>query len=233
MKQLRKQQLSQSAGAQEPSFCRLYCAARPLISSGLLVPISQTLLLHWIPGLTDRASMVNCAVTRASGSLVSSRASTAPARQQYCGVTRPAAWNPAPAREAGAAASRQLRMSVAAQAAGNGASTKRGSRRRLSPLPCCCPKVTSLAGPSQRAGSGRLGSGAGGAAAARSLLLLSPSAAQRATAEGKKAILDKVDCFIFDCDGVIWRGDSVIDGVPETLDMLRGMASGAAAAAWQ
>ena len=23
--------------------------------------------------------------------------------------------------------------------------------------------------------------------------------------------------------GVIWRGDSVIDGVPETLDMLRGM----------
>ncbi|EFN52873.1 hypothetical protein CHLNCDRAFT_58743 [Chlorella variabilis] len=115
--------------------------------------------------------MVNCAVTRASGSLVSSRASTAPARQQYCGVTRPAAWNPAPAREAGAAASRQLRMSVAAQAAGNGASTK----------------------------------------------------PQRATAEGKKAILDKVDCFIFDCDGVIWRGDSVIDGVPETLDMLRGM----------
>jgi phosphoglycolate phosphatase len=32
-----------------------------------------------------------------------------------------------------------------------------------------------------------------------------------------------VDCFIFDCDGVIWRGDSVIDGVPETLDMLRAM----------
>ena len=32
-----------------------------------------------------------------------------------------------------------------------------------------------------------------------------------------------MDCFIFDCDGVIWRGDSVIDGVPETLDMLRAM----------
>ncbi|PSC71367.1 phosphoglycolate phosphatase [Micractinium conductrix] len=46
---------------------------------------------------------------------------------------------------------------------------------------------------------------------------------QRATLDAKRAILDKVDCFIFDCDGVIWRGDSVIDGVPETLDMLREM----------
>lgn len=46
---------------------------------------------------------------------------------------------------------------------------------------------------------------------------------QRASVDDKKAILDRVDCFIFDCDGVIWRGDSVIDGVPETLDMLRGM----------
>lgn len=25
-------------------------------------------------------------------------------------------------------------------------------------------------------------------------------------------LLKKTDCFIFDCDGVIWRGDSVIDG---------------------
>ena len=24
-----------------------------------------------------------------------------------------------------------------------------------------------------------------------------------------------------DCDGVIWRGEAVIDRVPETLDMLR------------
>lgn len=34
-------------------------------------------------------------------------------------------------------------------------------------------------------------------------------------------LLDKVDVFIFDCDGVIWRGDSLIDGIPETLDKLR------------
>lgn len=30
-------------------------------------------------------------------------------------------------------------------------------------------------------------------------------------------------CLRNGCAGVIWRGDSVIDGVPETLDMLRAM----------
>eukprot|EP00210_Caulerpa_lentillifera_P000510 g493.t1 len=35
------------------------------------------------------------------------------------------------------------------------------------------------------------------------------------------SLLDRVNCFIFDCDGVIWRGDCLIDGVPETLDYLR------------
>jgi len=34
-------------------------------------------------------------------------------------------------------------------------------------------------------------------------------------------LLDGVDVFIFDCDGVIWRGDSLIDGISETLDKLR------------
>lgn len=37
----------------------------------------------------------------------------------------------------------------------------------------------------------------------------------------EKELLDKVDVFIFDCDGVIWRGDSLIDGIPETLAKLR------------
>ena len=32
-----------------------------------------------------------------------------------------------------------------------------------------------------------------------------------------------METFIFDCDGVIWKGDSLIEGVPETLDMLRAM----------
>jgi len=39
--------------------------------------------------------------------------------------------------------------------------------------------------------------------------------------EPQSELLDEVDVFIFDCDGVIWRGDSLIDGIPETLDKLR------------
>lgn len=34
-------------------------------------------------------------------------------------------------------------------------------------------------------------------------------------------LVDRIDTFLFDCDGVIWRGDTIIDGVPETLEMLR------------
>ena len=34
-------------------------------------------------------------------------------------------------------------------------------------------------------------------------------------------LLDKVDVFIFDCDGVIWKGDSLIERVPAVLQMLR------------
>lgn len=34
-------------------------------------------------------------------------------------------------------------------------------------------------------------------------------------------LLDNVDIFIFDCDGVIWRGDSLIDRIPSVLDHLR------------
>eukprot|EP00252_Welwitschia_mirabilis_P012792 TRINITY_DN282_c0_g1_i1.p1 TRINITY_DN282_c0_g1~~TRINITY_DN282_c0_g1_i1.p1 ORF type:complete len:411 (+),score=54.76 TRINITY_DN282_c0_g1_i1:121-1353(+) len=35
------------------------------------------------------------------------------------------------------------------------------------------------------------------------------------------SLIDSVQTFIFDCDGVIWKGDVLIEGVPETLDMLR------------
>ncbi|KAJ8753061.1 hypothetical protein K2173_011829 [Erythroxylum novogranatense] len=34
-------------------------------------------------------------------------------------------------------------------------------------------------------------------------------------------LIDSVETFIFDCDGVIWKGDKLIEGVPDTLDMLR------------
>ncbi|ESW19572.1 hypothetical protein PHAVU_006G136400 [Phaseolus vulgaris] len=34
-------------------------------------------------------------------------------------------------------------------------------------------------------------------------------------------LFDSVEAFLFDCDGVIWKGDELIQGVPQTLQMLR------------
>ncbi|KAL0382581.1 UNVERIFIED_CONTAM: Phosphoglycolate phosphatase 1A, chloroplastic [Sesamum calycinum] len=71
--------------------------------------------------------------------------------------------------------------------------------------------------------------------ASASLRAVSP----RASAEQLKdpdQLIDSVETFIFDCDGVIWKGDKLIDGVPETLDLLRSkeeiFASSFAAAAY-
>ncbi|XP_022642365.1 phosphoglycolate phosphatase 2 isoform X3 [Vigna radiata var. radiata] len=36
-----------------------------------------------------------------------------------------------------------------------------------------------------------------------------------------KDLFDSVEAFLFDCDGVIWKGDELIQGVPKTLQMLR------------
>ncbi|KAF3451903.1 hypothetical protein FNV43_RR07999 [Rhamnella rubrinervis] len=47
------------------------------------------------------------------------------------------------------------------------------------------------------------------------------SSSQRLSAQNLQALLDSVDAFLFDCDGVIWKGDVLIDGVAQTLDMLR------------
>eukprot|EP00929_Paragymnodinium_shiwhaense_P108114 TRINITY_DN7443_c0_g1_i11.p1 TRINITY_DN7443_c0_g1~~TRINITY_DN7443_c0_g1_i11.p1 ORF type:complete len:430 (-),score=129.33 TRINITY_DN7443_c0_g1_i11:115-1344(-) len=73
-------------------------------------------------------------------------------------------------------------------------------------------------------------------AAAVASSLSSASRRQAASARGRRAVavkagpqplttpgdlLDNVDVFIFDCDGVIWLGDSVIDGIPNVLDELR------------
>jgi HAD superfamily hydrolase (TIGR01450 family) len=33
--------------------------------------------------------------------------------------------------------------------------------------------------------------------------------------------VDQVDVFLLDCDGVLWRGNELIPGVRETLQMLR------------
>ncbi|KAJ8437637.1 hypothetical protein Cgig2_005388 [Carnegiea gigantea] len=47
------------------------------------------------------------------------------------------------------------------------------------------------------------------------------AAAQPLTASDATYLLHSVDAFLFDCDGVIWKGDTLIDGVPQTLDLLR------------
>ena len=50
--------------------------------------------------------------------------------------------------------------------------------------------------------------------------------------EDKKELLDRVSAFILDCDGVVWRGDKVIEGVPETLDWLRAQVCASASPAF-
>ncbi|KAL2245043.1 UNVERIFIED_CONTAM: Phosphoglycolate phosphatase 2 [Sesamum indicum] len=46
---------------------------------------------------------------------------------------------------------------------------------------------------------------------------------QRLTPLTTANLLDSVDAFLFDCDGVIWKGDALIDGVSDTLDTLRAL----------
>uniref|UniRef100_A0A8R7UEZ2 phosphoglycolate phosphatase n=1 Tax=Triticum urartu TaxID=4572 RepID=A0A8R7UEZ2_TRIUA len=41
------------------------------------------------------------------------------------------------------------------------------------------------------------------------------------TADASRSLVGSVDAFLFDCDGVIWKGDELIQGVPETLELLR------------
>lgn len=41
------------------------------------------------------------------------------------------------------------------------------------------------------------------------------------TADTARSLVDSVDAFLFDCDGVIWKGDKLIEGVPETMELLR------------
>eukprot|EP00929_Paragymnodinium_shiwhaense_P108116 TRINITY_DN7443_c0_g1_i3.p1 TRINITY_DN7443_c0_g1~~TRINITY_DN7443_c0_g1_i3.p1 ORF type:complete len:409 (-),score=134.24 TRINITY_DN7443_c0_g1_i3:99-1247(-) len=104
------------------------------------------------------------------------------------------------------------------------------------PLQAQQPFVAASArGPSfSAAGAGYAALAAGAVAAASSLAGAArsqPAARRSRRAVAVKAgpqplttpgdLLDNVDVFIFDCDGVIWLGDSVIDGIPNVLDELR------------
>ena len=77
----------------------------------------------------------------------------------------------------------------------------------------CPPGQRCASGIASRARSVRRAS----SAAAAPLRLSS----RRLQAGAASALLDSVETFLFDCDGVIWRGDEVIKGVPEALDLLR------------
>lgn len=46
-------------------------------------------------------------------------------------------------------------------------------------------------------------------------------AAQLLSPPNIRSLFDSVEAFLFDCDGVIWKGDKLIDGVPQTLELLR------------
>jgi 4-nitrophenyl phosphatase len=39
--------------------------------------------------------------------------------------------------------------------------------------------------------------------------------------ERYQELLDKYDTWMFDCDGVLWNGDRLIDGAVEVLQLLR------------
>ncbi|GFS45880.1 2-phosphoglycolate phosphatase 2 [Actinidia rufa] len=49
----------------------------------------------------------------------------------------------------------------------------------------------------------------------------SPSIPQLLSPQNATDLFHSVDAFLFDCDGVIWKGDKLIDGVPHTLELLR------------
>lgn len=61
----------------------------------------------------------------------------------------------------------------------------------------------------------------GGGRAAGPVMSTATGVGAKLTPATAAKIIDSVDVFIFDCDGVIWRGDSLIEGVPEILDQLR------------
>ncbi|XP_042452147.1 phosphoglycolate phosphatase 2 isoform X2 [Zingiber officinale] len=50
-----------------------------------------------------------------------------------------------------------------------------------------------------------------------------PSSPQPLTPETARSLVDSVEAFLFDCDGVIWKGDKLIEGVPLALQALRSL----------
>uniref|UniRef100_A0A8C5GYZ6 Glycerol-3-phosphate phosphatase n=1 Tax=Gouania willdenowi TaxID=441366 RepID=A0A8C5GYZ6_GOUWI len=51
--------------------------------------------------------------------------------------------------------------------------------------------------------------------------LTGPSQSMRRLRALLPQVLDSVDCLLFDCDGVIWRGDEAIPGAPQVINLLK------------
>lgn len=48
-----------------------------------------------------------------------------------------------------------------------------------------------------------------------------PTFLEKGVYDQYKALVDKFDTWLFDCDGVLWNGDAPVDGAKEVLEMLR------------
>ena len=46
-------------------------------------------------------------------------------------------------------------------------------------------------------------------------------AARLSVKQDYESLLDKYDTWLFDCDGVLWSGDTLIEGATEVLQLLR------------
>ena len=57
--------------------------------------------------------------------------------------------------------------------------------------------------------------------AANAAMVTEASVAEKLSQETAVGLLNGAKAFIFDCDGVIWRGDKLIEGIPETIEALR------------
>jgi hypothetical protein len=53
------------------------------------------------------------------------------------------------------------------------------------------------------------------------LLRITTMAVRLSSADSYATLLDKYDTWMFDCDGVLWHGDRLIDGAIEVLHFLR------------
>jgi 4-nitrophenyl phosphatase len=48
-----------------------------------------------------------------------------------------------------------------------------------------------------------------------------PTFLEKGNGNHYQALLDKYDTWLFDCDGVLWNGDRLVEGAKEALKLLR------------